>query len=102
MTDPINVAEGGLDTCNEGGTVRGMYEPCDAPAVAVRLDPDERTPYPVCARHARGDMVPLEEVLRPTLQDLNTLAEVRAAHAQWQRDGNAFDFRRALNTLLVP
>lgn len=51
------------DTCNEGITVRGMYEPCGAVAVAVRIDPEFNNAYPVCARHCRGDLVPLSAVM---------------------------------------
>jgi len=52
------------DTCNEGITVRGMYEPCEAVAVAVRIDPDFSNAYPVCAKHCRGELVPLADVVR--------------------------------------
>jgi hypothetical protein len=52
------------EACNEGISVRGMYEPCEAVAVAVRVDPEFRTAYPVCGRHARGELVPLAEVVR--------------------------------------
>jgi hypothetical protein len=40
--------------CHEEVTRRGMLEPCDRVAVAVRIDPDEGGPYPVCARLHRG------------------------------------------------
>lgn len=45
--------------CHEEVTRREWSEPCNATPVAIRLDPNEGTPYPVCARHARADMVPL-------------------------------------------
>lgn len=51
------------DTCNEGITFHGMYEPCEAIAVAVRIDPDQSTAYPVCSKHCRGDLVPLSAVV---------------------------------------
>ncbi|MGW8430918.1 hypothetical protein ACWGJ9_07310 [Curtobacterium citreum] len=100
MTEPIDIAGGGLDSCSEGVTRQGMYEPCEATAVAVRLDPEEHTPYPVCARHARGEMVPLHDVLQPAVQDVDTLRKLRAAHAEWQRTGDLYEFVRASTTLL--
>ncbi len=42
---------------------KGEEVPCDKVAVAVRIDTDDGHPYPVCAYHARGDMVPLAELL---------------------------------------
>lgn len=51
-------------TCDEDVTRKGESQPCERPAVAVRLDPREGTPYPVCAHHTRGEMVPLETLLR--------------------------------------
>lgn len=45
--------------CTEGVTRAGEFQPCEKPAVALRLDPEAGTPYAVCARHARADMVPL-------------------------------------------
>ena len=53
-----------MSTCDEETTRRGEVQPCCKPAVAMRFDPTEGTPYPVCAHHTRG----------PTL----TLAELRA------------------------
>lgn len=49
--------------CTEGVTRRGQYVPCDKTTVAVRYDPDSGDPYPVCAHHARADMVPLLKIL---------------------------------------
>ena len=49
--------------CTEGVTRRDEFQPCDKPAVSVRIDPEESGPYPVCARHARGEMVPLADVI---------------------------------------
>jgi hypothetical protein len=51
------------DLCTEGVTRRGVFQPCEKPAVAVRIDPNEGTPYPVCIGHARVVMVPLAELL---------------------------------------
>ena len=36
---------------------------CDAIAVAVRFDPTEGGAYPVCAKHARGQMATLADLL---------------------------------------
>ena len=49
--------------CGEGVTRRGEFQPCDKPAVAVRIGPEEGEPYPVCAHHARAVMVPLADLL---------------------------------------
>lgn len=49
--------------CVEGVTRHGEFQPCDKPAVAVRIDPEESEPYPVCAYHARAVMVPLADLL---------------------------------------
>jgi hypothetical protein len=45
--------------CHEDVTRKGESQPCDKTAVALRIDPTEGTPYPVCAYHARAVMVPL-------------------------------------------
>ncbi len=55
--------------CHEGVTREGHYQPCDKPAVAVRLDPEDETPYPVCAFHARGQMVPLTQLAQAVTND---------------------------------
>jgi hypothetical protein len=47
--------------CHEEVTRRGEWEPCDLPAVALRIDEGE--PYPVCGFHSRPPMVPLAQVL---------------------------------------
>jgi len=52
--------------CTEGVTRRGIFEPCDLPAVAVRIDPEFDEPYPVCKRHVRGNMVPIVELFTPS------------------------------------
>ena len=49
--------------CEEGVTRRDEFQPCDKPAVAVRMDPGFGEFYPVCARHARADMVPLPDLI---------------------------------------
>jgi hypothetical protein len=52
------------DVCCEGVTRHGEFQPCDRVAVAVRVDLENGgSGYPVCAYHARGDMVPLTELL---------------------------------------
>ncbi len=50
-------------SCAEGVTRRGEYQPCGKTAVALRYDPETGDPYPVCAYHARSDMVPLAKLL---------------------------------------
>lgn len=48
--------------CFEGVTRSDVYQLCDRVAVALRHDPEDGQPYPVCVRHVRGDMVPLDDV----------------------------------------
>jgi redox-regulated HSP33 family molecular chaperone len=60
----LRIALGRPEQCHEEVTRKGELEPCDSTAVALRIDPHESEPYPVCARHARGDMVSLEAVVR--------------------------------------
>lgn len=50
-------------TCCEEVSRSSELEPCDKTAIAVREDPDG-SPYPVCAYHARGRMVPLAELFQ--------------------------------------
>lgn len=49
--------------CHEDVTRGGESQPCDKTAVAVRIDPEDDGPYPVCAYHARAEMVPLTDLL---------------------------------------
>jgi hypothetical protein len=50
--------------CTDAVVRAGESQPCEKPAVALRYDPsEERHPYPVCAYHARGDMVSLPTLL---------------------------------------
>jgi len=49
--------------CTEEVERKGEVQPCDKPAVAVRIDPTEGGGYPVCMRHTRGPMVPLAVLL---------------------------------------
>ena len=49
--------------CDEAVIRRGEAEPCHKPAVAFRYDPECGDPYPVCARHARGRMVLLADLV---------------------------------------
>ena len=67
------------DLCTEGVTRRDEFQPCDKPAVAVRLDPEEGNPYPVCAYHTRGDMVTLPDLIAATA-DTPGLVEVLRKH----------------------
>lgn len=48
--------------CHEEVSRRGESQPCDKTAVALRYDPAEGSPYPVCAYHSRTDMVPLTDL----------------------------------------
>lgn len=49
--------------CHEEVSRRGVAEPCNKTAVGLRYDPEENQPYPVCSRHARGEMVPLFDLI---------------------------------------
>lgn len=49
--------------CHEEVSRGGILQPCDKLAVAVRLDPEEHDPYPVCAYHTRGPMMSLPKLL---------------------------------------
>lgn len=51
------------NVCSEGVIRSGMYEPCDLPAIAIRLDPEEEEPYPVCKKHTRGMMVAMSVII---------------------------------------
>lgn len=70
--------------CHETVIREGAQEPCDKPAVAVRIDPQWGEPYRVCARHARtGDlMVPLPEVERAVRE--RVAAELAFTDAEWR------------------
>jgi hypothetical protein len=48
--------------CHEDVTRKGESQPCGKTAVAVRIDPEDSGPYPVCAYHARGEMVSLTDL----------------------------------------
>lgn len=56
------------DTCHEEVSRAGEAQPCDKPAVALRRDPEEGNPYPVCGHHARAND-----------RYMLTLADLRAA-----------------------
>ena len=49
--------------CHEDVARGGESQPCDKTAVALRIDPTEGNPYPVCAYHARAEMVPLTDLV---------------------------------------
>ena len=63
--------------CTEGVARGDEFEPCDKPAVAVRIDVEHGT-YPVCARHARAPMVSLAAVISAAKVDE---AQIRASIA---------------------
>jgi hypothetical protein len=48
-------------TCHHETSRRGEAQPCEKPAVAVKLHEGE--PFPVCAYHSYGQMVPLVALL---------------------------------------
>lgn len=52
------------DTCDEEVSRGGIVQFCEKTAVALRMDPEYPLSYPVCAFHARGEMVPLAEIMR--------------------------------------
>ena len=53
------------DTCHEEVFSRdGDGGPCGAHAVAIRIDPNWDSPYPVCARHARAPLVTISGIVR--------------------------------------
>ena len=56
--------------CTEEVTRRGISEPCEKTAVAIREDANYGSYYPVCARHARAPMVPLAAIIRETRHDV--------------------------------
>jgi hypothetical protein len=60
----LRVALGRPEQCHEEVSRHGQVEPCNKVAVALRVDHQEDLPYPVCARHSRGDLVPLEYIVR--------------------------------------
>lgn len=49
--------------CHEDVSRKGLSQPCDKTAVAVRIDERDGGYYPVCAYHARGPMVSLPDLL---------------------------------------
>lgn len=54
--------------CHEDVIRKGISQPCDKLAVAVRIDPESGDPYPVCAYHTRGNMMLPVNVLRAATQ----------------------------------
>jgi hypothetical protein len=60
VSELARIMEYGL--CHEDVTRKGQSQPCEKTAVAVRIDPEDGGPYPVCAYHARGQMVPLADL----------------------------------------
>jgi hypothetical protein len=49
--------------CHEEVSRGGILQPCDKVAVAIRLDPEDHSPYPVCKYHTRGVMMALTSLL---------------------------------------
>lgn len=52
-----------FDSCHEEVSRKHQIQPCDLPAVALRVDPESGHSYPVCVRHTRKPMVPLVVLL---------------------------------------
>jgi len=48
-------------TCDHEVSRQGKTQPCEQPAIAVKLH--DGRPFPVCAYHSYGDMVPLVDLL---------------------------------------
>lgn len=49
--------------CHEDVTRQGESQPCEKVAVAIRIDPEDGGPYPVCAYHTRAEMMSLSDIL---------------------------------------
>ena len=64
--------------CHEEVSRGGELQPCEKTAVALRIDPTEGGPYPVCAYHARAEMVPLSDVVQVGAADVNEGIQVIA------------------------
>jgi hypothetical protein len=59
----VDLTDVPVDTCHEAVTRQGNFEPCERTAVALRIDYETNTAYPVCKHHARGGpMVPLATI----------------------------------------
>lgn len=60
--DDITAALKWAHECHEEVARRGEVQPCDLTAVGLRIDPSEGAPYPVCVKHTRHPMVPLDRI----------------------------------------
>lgn len=49
--------------CHEDVTRDGESQPCNEVGVAIRIDPEDDSPYPVCAKHTRQPMFSLSDIL---------------------------------------
>lgn len=73
----LGQALGRPEECSEEVSRGGIVQPCEKPAVALRFDPHEAGQvYPVCAHHARAEMVPLVQVVRFFLDRADAAATV--------------------------
>lgn len=75
-----------MSTCHEEVSRKGLAEPCEKVSVGLRLDPFTGDSYPVCAYHARGEMVPLTEVLaacRAETLDEQPHIQVHSVQTPW-------------------
>ena len=48
--------------CAEAVVRRGEEQACDLTAVGLRIDKRDGQPYPVCVKHTRHPMVPLDRI----------------------------------------
>lgn len=61
MNEYVRIMQYGL--CHEEVTRKGLVQPCEKTAVAIRVDTEDGDLYPVCAYHSRGEMASLAEIL---------------------------------------
>lgn len=63
-TFELRQALGWPQRCSEEVTRRGIAQPCDRIAAAIREDRANGGYYSVCTRHTRAPMVPLESIVK--------------------------------------
>lgn len=72
--------------CHEEVTRHDTLNPCNKPAVALRIDPNWGDPYPVCARHSRAPMVTIPEIVQGIVATVATNLDTAATG--WRVDLN--------------
>lgn len=75
--------------CHESVSRKGQVQPCDRPAIGMRVDPDtSATPsvYPVCVGHARHSMVPIADTLDVWAERDALRAAVQRARDEGRRE----------------